>query len=204
MFSFLLSLLFPPTKDEEIVAKCAALPCDIHSYTTPTKIPVTTCSSYKATDVRAAISLLKNKGSRKAAQLCANLVSDFILDEVADTQLWDSNRVVIVPLPRSPQRRRTRGFNHVEKICEQLPQDLKQYVDSNTLTQIKNTKPQKMLSRPERFENVKNAFAVHGDLTNTHVFLIDDVHTTGATLQEASRILHKAGACVHGVAVARA
>lgn len=64
----------------------------------------------------------------------------------------------------------------------------------DTLYKKRDTLPQIGLGAKERASNLKNAFAVQGDLTDKKVILLDDVMTTGATVRECSRVLIKAGA----------
>jgi len=76
------------------------------------------------------------------------------------------------------------------------------------LMRVRDTKAQTSLSRAERLENVRDAFTVSDvgrkNLAGRHVYIVDDVTTTGATLSEATRALQKAGATVTAIALARA
>ena len=72
------------------------------------------------------------------------------------------------------------------------------------LLRIRHTPPQQSLALNERRRNVRGAFAVEGSLNGQHVFVVDDVMTTGSTLNEVARVLKQAGAAqVHNLIVAR-
>lgn len=110
---------------------------------------------------------------------------------------------ILVPVPLSTNRQRVRGFNQAQVMALAFPDN--QIVEA--LQRIKFVKRQIGLTRQERIENVKNAFASGKDVAlvkGKKVFLIDDVATTGATLNACAKILKKAGAKqVVGLVVAR-
>lgn len=111
--------------------------------------------------------------------------------------LWKTN--VFIPIPLHAAKRRTRGFNQAELIADSLSKNLSStfnietIVDSSFLIRAINTKPQKKLSANQRLKNVSNAFSVSGTCKYESVILIDDILTSGATLNEAARILKEAG-----------
>ena len=103
---------------------------------------------------------------------------------------------LIVPVPLHAKRLRWRGFNQslllareVGRIC-QLP------VNPFVLQRWKETVAQTQLSERERRRNVRGAFRLHPDLSvkDKTVLVVDDVYTSGATVNECSRTLKKAGA----------
>lgn len=103
---------------------------------------------------------------------------------------------LIVPVPLSPARRRVRGFNQSALIAERLGTELGISVAIDGLKKIKTTTPQMQLAREARLANLIGAFAVTDTaaIQNKTVILLDDVKTTGATLEEAARVLKAAGA----------
>ncbi len=108
---------------------------------------------------------------------------------------------LIIPLPLSLKRLRERGFNQSFLITwgfsGKRPFD-------RFLKKIIHTKPQTELSQKERWKNIKNAFVADESVEGKTVLLIDDVMTTGATLNEASKALKKKGAKeVYVLALAR-
>jgi ComF family protein len=202
--------LFPASKDEWHVSKADALPSDLVTVNTPSDILVLSLSNYRRPEVSAAIKTLKYHGNRKAAQLCAVLLSDALIEELADVAVWEHVRVCIIPIPLSGERLRERGFNQIERVLDVLAEENSipdVEVATNVLIRTKHTSPQTKLKKRERLLNVRGAFNVAQPerVKNAYVILVDDVVTTGATLKEAARVLKAAGARdVLPIAIARA
>ncbi len=114
----------------------------------------------------------------------------------------------IIPVPLHKVRKRARGFNQSEILAEILGSELNLKVEKDILFRIKNTKDQTKLSEEERKQNVAGAFKVQDEqkiLKDKKIILVDDVITTGATLNECAKILKQAGAReVLGVTIAKA
>ena len=105
---------------------------------------------------------------------------------------WKIQEIVPVPLYRS--RRRKRGFNQSEIIARELSDATGIPVRTDVLFRVKKTSPQKSLGKQERQANLRGAFAVSGSWkAPENVLLIDDIYTTGATLERAAKILRIAG-----------
>ncbi len=98
---------------------------------------------------------------------------------------------LVVPIPLSSERLKERGFNQSLLIAWGF---LGKRPHQHILKRWKNTRPQTELSQKDRWKNVKNAFKADISVKNKNVLLIDDVMTTGATLNEAAKSLKKAGA----------
>ncbi len=136
---------------------------------------------------------------------CYLIISHFLLIE-NKTILEDKNNSLLTPVPISSFKKRWRGYNQSEEIAKQLSISLKIPVLINNLIKIKKTQPQFNLSKDERMENVKNVFEIKNaqEIQGKRVFLVDDVFTTGATMEECSRVLKNAGVKnVFGIAIAR-
>ena len=101
----------------------------------------------------------------------------------------------LVPIPLHARRERERGFNHAELIARAATRTLSVKLEAAVLTRHRSTKQQATLGRDARRRNVEGAFEIRGpvDSGSTYV-LIDDVLTTGATLEAAARTLRAAGA----------
>jgi len=115
---------------------------------------------------------------------------------------WIKNIDLIIPIPLSKEKMRIRGYNQSESIALGLSAVLNIPVQTNTVIRVKNTASQTNKNIAERMENVKNAFAVQDaeKLKNKHVLLIDDVLTTGATLEACARELHTIENCKISIA----
>lgn len=101
---------------------------------------------------------------------------------------------VIVPVPLHSKRMRTRGYNQSAWIAKGIADILKIRIDEKTLVRKTHTITQTKKNRVERWDNVKSVFDVKGDaFENKHVLLVDDVITTGATIEACINTINKAG-----------
>ena len=126
------------------------------------------------------------------------------LAEYVRTLNWDIE--TLVPIPLSAKRLSERGYNQVDLIARPLAMIHKWNYAPEVLKRTKHTRSQVGLNIAQRLENVQNAFTANPRFVkNKKVLLMDDVATTGATLNSASRALLEAGAChVYALTAARA
>ncbi len=112
-------------------------------------------------------------------------------------------KFVLVPVPLSLRRLCKRDFNQAELICQGIAQRIPGCeMRKDILQRVRHTKEQARLARNERFANTKDAFDVRVR-PPSKVVLVDDVATTGATLQACAQVLKRAGALeVHALVVA--
>ena len=111
----------------------------------------------------------------------------------------------IVPMPLHPKRLKERGFNQALEIARYLSSKNKITLLPDTCIRVKNTVAQTGLPWKDRQKNIRNAFSCKMDFSSKHIAVIDDVMTTGATLNEISKVLRQCGAEeVSGWVVARA
>jgi ComF family protein len=103
---------------------------------------------------------------------------------------------LVIPVPLHPRRLQWRGFNQAALLGVEVARRLGCTVDVATLARVRNTPPQTMQHGAERRRNVRGAFVVTRPqrIANRRLLLVDDVMTTGATLNECARILLAAGA----------
>ena len=105
---------------------------------------------------------------------------------------------MIIPVPLHPRRLKERGFNQSQLLGRVLAKKLNIPCDPFVLIRTVDTPPQVGLSEKERRENVRGAFAVspgrHSRLEGKALLVLDDVMTTGATVEECARTLKSAGA----------
>jgi competence protein ComFC len=112
---------------------------------------------------------------------------------------------LLIPIPLFPRRERWRGFNQAVLLAQKTSGLCGIALMENKLRRIKNNKPQSLLGGQERKANVLGAFGFNGEkLDGQTIYLIDDVITTGATLNECARVLKENGAGeVWGLVVAK-
>lgn len=113
-----------------------------------------------------------------------------------EVQKEDYADLLCVPIPLHAKRFAERGFNQAELLARECARRIGCASVLGVLTRTRATTPQSQLTRADRARNIHDAFVCTKPevLTNTRVLLIDDVLTTGATLQEAARVLKDNGA----------
>ena len=146
----------------------------------------------------AAIHRFKYEGWRRLAAPLAELVAERLVIEGLGARC-------VVPVPLHPERLHARGFNQAELLACELRRRLVVFEPVGRLVRTRPTPPQVGNDRLRRFENVRDAFEWHGPaIGGEAVLLIDDVATTGATLDACAKALREAGSGpVTGVSVAR-
>ncbi len=103
---------------------------------------------------------------------------------------------VVIPVPLHPTRLREREFNQSLLLADQVATHLQLPVSFTNLVRTVPSDPQSTLSRKERMKNLRRAFAVRRPslIAKKRVLLIDDVFTTGTTVNECAKVLRTAGA----------
>lgn len=103
---------------------------------------------------------------------------------------------LLVPVPLHAERRRERGYNQAELIARPLSKEFGIRLAADLLVRTKPRPPQLLLSRSERWKSVRGAYVTPAgrQVDNVCILLVDDVFTTGATLDACSRALKRAGA----------
>lgn len=115
--------------------------------------------------------------------------------EKRNTSASQCTRPTLVPIPMPTMRKYIRGYNQAELIAIELSKQCNYPIDTTILIKSHITKRQATVkSRSERLRNPKGSFSTHTNVTNMHIILVDDVITTGATLEEARKTLLRAGA----------
>jgi ComF family protein len=139
------------------------------------------------------------------AKTLANIIIEhLVISKKNIEKVWENSVLVSVPLDN--KKIKSRGYNQTEELAKELSEVLKIPVIYKNLIKIRNTKPQMELTKSERETNLKNAFKIQNpaEFAGKKVFLVDDVYTTGSTMEECARILRNSGAkLVWGIAIAR-
>ena len=99
---------------------------------------------------------------------------------------------IIIPVPIHKKRFNVRGYNQSELIAKEIAKNIKNIkFENNILFKIQNTNPQSTLNKLDRSINAQNAYSIKNSerLKNKNILLLDDIYTTGSTVNECSRIL---------------
>lgn len=130
-------------------------------------------------------------------------LAGWLAQTLADPRILCQPADALVPVPLHPRRQRERGFNQATALAKLLarPSGLPLWP---ALRRVRWTETQTQFERNERLENLRGAFAIHRPVRGKHLLLVDDVFTTGSTVNECARILRRAGAAsVRVITVAR-
>lgn len=140
-----------------------------------------------------AIQTLIYKLKYAKSKYLAPFLSAFLVDEFVK-QDWQID--LVVPVPLHSKREKERGFNQAELLCCLFNEKLHIPIITNNLVRVKHTRTQTKLTKKQRKDNLEKAFQVlqKSEFKNKNILLIDDVFTTGATIEECSEVLKKAGA----------
>ncbi|MBA4358032.1 MAG: hypothetical protein C0405_09950, partial [Desulfovibrio sp.] len=113
---------------------------------------------------------------------------------------------LLVPVPLHPRRLAWRGFNQSRELARLVARRRGLPIRQEALARVRRTVPQMELDRSERAENIRGAFAARPDLLSGRTaLLVDDIMTTGSTLEECARMMLASGAtAVHVLVLARA
>jgi ComF family protein len=146
--------------------------------------------------LRELIHLLKYEQVRPAA----NVLGRMLAEAIEDLRPWFAGKPVVVPVPLHARKLRQRGFNQAELIARAatklMPVECRLTLCPEVLQRCRETQSQIGLSRHQRRENMRGAFAVvkAEPIAGREILLVDDVFTTGTTVSECARMLRRAGA----------
>ena len=138
-----------------------------------------------------AIHRFKYQGASRLAKPLGTFLAEY---KDPEFPFSDFDRILSVPL--HPRRLRQRGFNQSLLLARCVSRTHSIPLDFTTLRRTRHTEPQTQLSGSERQKNIRGAFEVRRPeaISEKHILLIDDVFTTGSTVQECAKVLLKAGA----------
>jgi len=153
---------------------------------------------YKNKLSRKAIWAIKYNRNQKIVNKFSNLLYEFILENITDDMVFSNfDNPLFIPIPMHAKNLKERGYNQSEIIVKEILKIDKNFNGSfNALTKIKETPHQSTLkNKNERLKNLKGCFhAKNEEIKNRNIILIDDVITTGTTMEEAAKTLCNAGA----------
>ncbi|PIR44924.1 MAG: hypothetical protein COV10_02125 [Candidatus Vogelbacteria bacterium CG10_big_fil_rev_8_21_14_0_10_51_16] len=154
--------------------------------------------------IKPAVKMLKYKNSKALAGIFGGLLAEHLLELSSEEALFDGLSYeepwLLLPIPLSSKRYRTRGYNQAtllgQAIVAKTPPNLF-ILDTDVLYKKCETESQvKIKDRRKRLVNPRGSFGVHDParIKKRNCIIIDDVVTTGATMREAMRVVKKAGA----------
>ena len=159
---------------------------------------------YRYPPIKKALWFFKYNGKKKLAEIFAENIYDKILEELSELSVMENFReIVLIPIPLSSKRYRERGYNQAELLCKELEKIntarkcANMELKNDILIKIKDAEHQARIhNRSERLKNIVGSFSVKNSesIKNRNIILIDDIVTTGATLNEAKKILKQNGA----------
>lgn len=162
---------------------------------------------YENETVKKTIWMFKYRGVKDLAKPLSTLIVKRLGNKI--THLIDncSQTTVIIPIPLSGKKLKKRGYNQAEILGKCLSDKLSIKMENNVLYKIKETISQvEIKDRDKRLKNIQGVFAVKNPeiIKNKIVILVDDITTTGATLNEAGSVLKQAGVSkIIGLTVAK-
>jgi ComF family protein len=155
---------------------------------------------YRHPPIKKALWLLKYKNKKTLAKIFAEILHSKILEELSDMALLENfTNPLLIPIPISKKRYRERGYNQSLLVCKELIRIDKENFDLESSVLIKNKETEhqaRIKNRNERLKNIIGSFETKNEnkIKNRNIILIDDITTTGATLNEAKKILKESGA----------
>lgn len=156
--------------------------------------------AYENEHVRNAITQFKYNSNHSLAQTLADSMIASVKKRAQAHNVHIPAHAVLLAVPLHTQKRKLRGFNQSELLASHIARALSlPLLQTSTLMRTRNTSPQaKAGGREKRMKNVDHAFEVHkasvDKIKNRLIILVDDIATTGSTLNDAARALKIAGA----------
>lgn len=201
LLRFILDLLFPPTDLQALVEDATVETLGRHVRPTVIDDDLVALLPYRVPLVRACVVEAKFKDSERAQTLLAGILVDYLNEWSASYQA--SGSLVLVPVPLSAGRHKERGYNQSERIARLAAKRLPEvYLETDLLVRVRDTLPQTSLGKEGRRRNVLGAFALSRPLDPSYTYIVlDDVSTTGATLEAAMSAFHEKDQ-VRGIALA--
>ena len=139
--------------------------------------------------MRRSVTRYKYYGCREYGDFYAKAMYRYAQKELRE---WSPDLIVPVPIHKSKER--LRGFNQAAYLAERLSSYTGIPVDMNLVQKVVKTKSQKKLNAMQRRKNLEKAFLVTKDIRGKDILVVDDVYTTGSTIDAMAGCLRKKGA----------
>lgn len=148
---------------------------------------------YNNKQVKKILKTYKYRFAKDLGEIISQKICIFLKKMEKEEEISLKN-TLIIPVPLHKKRANWRGFNQAEVIARAIALKFNLKFEEN-LVRIKNNQPQAELDREKRMNNVANSFSWQGDsLSKQKILLIDDVSTTGSTMDECAKTLKQSGA----------
>lgn len=145
---------------------------------------------YEYGSAAASIYRFKYGGRREYAEFFGRHMAEVLREEIRRMA-----PDLLIPIPLHPARKRKRGYNQAHLLAKSISGYTGIPVCGTILIRVKNTVPMKRLNPQERQNNLKKAFLIRGnDVKCKTILLVDDIYTTGSTIDAAAKVLLEAGA----------
>ncbi|MBE9044064.1 ComF family protein [Pleurocapsales cyanobacterium LEGE 10410] len=149
--------------------------------------------------LKRAIATMKYNNQPELGTLLGKLLGEAWVNS---EQIKSLPKITVVPIPLHRQKLKARGFNQAETIAKSFCRVTGSTLQSQALIRMKQTKAMfDLKDLTQRAKNIQGAFRIGNKLPKHPVLLIDDIYTTGTTVQESARVLQQAKIKVVGVAV---
>ncbi|PIR94563.1 hypothetical protein COT97_00805 [Candidatus Falkowbacteria bacterium CG10_big_fil_rev_8_21_14_0_10_39_11] len=146
---------------------------------------------YKGTVIEKIIHEYKFNFIEELAEFLANL----LLEKISHQNVHLDHTTIVCPIPLHPKRFAERGFNQSAVLAQFIAKGFGCQYQDKTIVRSKYTDQQAKLNRSERIDNLHQAFTINNhELKNKTIVLVDDVITSGTTMNEAAKCLKQAGA----------
>ena len=131
----------------------------------------------------------KYYGNREYGEYYAASICGYMEREICT---WSPD--LIIPVPMYPRKQRERGFNQAADLASKAGRQFGLPAPDGIVRKTKNTRSQKKLSAVERKQNLRAAFQVTERMDGLRILVMDDVYTTGSTMEAMAHVLKEAGA----------
>lgn len=156
--------------------------------------------SYKDKSVQKVVKNLKNHQKPELAKIMASLMYSNLLPEISDLALFGGDKIILVPVPASNLHMKKRFRNHSLLLAEKFFENDQNYFEiCDCLIKTRHSSPQSEIKTKEaRIKNAENLYKVRekfiSQIRGKTILIIDDITTTGATIENAKGALEKSGA----------
>ncbi|HRY31269.1 MAG TPA: hypothetical protein P5328_02685 [Candidatus Paceibacterota bacterium] len=215
IIKIVLDLLFPPSEtlreleslsSGEIFARCAKWEKNFPQCGNGPRLNLKSILKYKDPLVKEMLWQIKFRGQRKYAEICGEFLYKRIIEEISSggpgaclgarsgTRSNNMPRRILIPVPIHQKRRKERGFNQCEWLCEKIMElDAGRFLqyEPNLIHRVIYKQKQSWSDKKERIKNLEGVFAVtdRRKIIKREIIVLDDVYTTGATLNALGEII---------------